>query len=500
MSLEKKLRETVFTPLDEQHLEEIESLGETTFREQRRAFGIKTKDRRNHIYIIGKTGTGKSTLLKNMVIQDLRLNHGVALIDPHGDLVEDLLNYIPKTRTNEVVYFNPADKENPVAINILEAKGDDEKHLVASSLISVFRHLWRDFWGPRLEHILYNCVLALMDTPGQTLLGVYRMLVDNEFRKLIVGNIQDPIVKMFWVDDYENYDERFRKEIISPVQNKVGQLLTSPQMRNIVGQPKSSVDFGFVMDNKRILLANLSKGKVCGLIRCGTCGMGITAERKTKYQKNGNVHHYTYYRCSRKNKAVKCSEPPIREELLDKQLSNLLQPYKMPPDWATEISKMSDRDEKEAIQSASAIVQGYKAEIQAISQKLQRLLNAYLDQDIEREAYRLEKANLLSRKKSLEEKMAEVANGVSAWVEPLRDWLKDAQMLNEIHEDAPLSLKKSFAKKIFGLNLTLHAREARGVAEIQWASVAEAHQKIGKTDTCLFLVRGEGLEPPAYPV
>jgi len=243
-------------------LDEIESLGETTFREQRRAFGIRPKDRRHHVYIIGKTGTGKSTLIKNMVIQDLRLNHGVALIDPHGDLVEDILNFIPKTRTNEVVYFNPADTEHPVAINILEAKGDEEKQLVASSLISVFRHLWKEFWGPRLEHILYNCVLALMDTPGQTLLGVYRMLVDDEFRKLIVGNIKDPIVKMFWVEDYESYDTRFRKEIISPVQNKVGQLLTSPQMRNIVGQAKSSVDFGFVMDQKRILLANLSKGKV----------------------------------------------------------------------------------------------------------------------------------------------------------------------------------------------------------------------------------------------
>ena len=262
MFLKEKLRETVFILLDENHLEEIESLGETTFREERRAFGIRPKDRRHHVYLIGKTGTGKSTLIKNMVIQDLRLNHGVALVDPHGDLVEDILNFIPKTRTNEVVYFNPADKENPVAINILEAKGDDEKHLVASSLISVFRHLWKDFWGPRLEHILYNCVLALMDTPGQTLLGVYRMLVDTSFRKQIVANIKDPIIKMFWVEDYENYDERFRKEIISPVQNKVGQLLTSPQMRNIVGQSKSSVDFGFVMDEKRILLANLSKGKV----------------------------------------------------------------------------------------------------------------------------------------------------------------------------------------------------------------------------------------------
>ena len=234
---------------------------------------------------------------------------------------------------------------------------------------------------------------------------------------------------------------------------------------------------------------------LCGLIRCGTCGMGITAERKTKYQKNGNIHHYTYYRCSRKNKAVKCSEPPIREELLDTQLTALLEPYKMPPDWTAELSKMADRDEREAAQSAAGIIQEYKTEIQTISQKLQRLLDAYLDQDIEREAYRLEKANLLSRKKSLEEKMAEVAKGVSAWVEPLRDWLKDAQMLNEITEDAPLSLKKSFAKKIFGLNLTLQAREARAVAEIQWASVAEAHQKISETELSCVLVPSRGVEP-----
>jgi len=248
--------------LNKKHDEEIEALGETTFREQRRVFGIRPKDRRHHIYIVGKTGTGKSTLIKNMIIQDLRANHGVALVDPHGDLVEDLLNFIPKSRTNEVIYFNPADESHAMAINILETKGADEKHLVASSLISVFKHLWKEFWGPRLEHILYNAVVALMDTPGQTLLGVYRLLVDDEFRKLIVGNIKDPIVKMFWTEDYESYDPRFRKEIILPVQNKIGQLLTSPMVRNIVGQSKSSVDFDFVLNRQRIFLANLSKGKV----------------------------------------------------------------------------------------------------------------------------------------------------------------------------------------------------------------------------------------------
>jgi len=243
-------------------VDELELLGKTTFREQLACFGIKPADRRHHVYVIGKTGTGKSTLLKNMVIQDLRYGHGVALIDPHGDLVEDILNFIPKRRTNEVVYFNPADTQNPIGINILEAKGDEEKHLVASSLISVFRHLWKDFWGPRLEHILYNCVLALMDSPGNTLLGIYRLLIDDKFRKQIVANVKDPVVKMFWTEDYENYDPRFRKEIIAPVQNKIGQLLTSAPLRNIVGQTKSSIDFGFIMDQKRILLANLSKGKI----------------------------------------------------------------------------------------------------------------------------------------------------------------------------------------------------------------------------------------------
>ena len=214
---------------------------------------------------------------------------------------------------------------------------------------------------------------------------------------------------------------------------------------------------------------------LCGAIRCGTCGMMITAEHKIKRQKNGNVHEYTYYRCTRKNKAVRCSEPPIREEVLDRQLSNLLKKYAMPADWAVGLLKMSERDEKEAAQSTTTLVQEARGEIQSISQKLQRLLDAYLDQDIERESYLSEKANLLSRKKSLEEKINNLEQGAIAWVEPLRNWIKDAQMLNEMTETTPLPLKKSFAQKIFGLNLTLHAREARGVAEKQWASAMEAH-------------------------
>ena len=224
--------------------------------------------------------------------------------------------------------------------------------------------------------------------------------------------------------------------------------------------------------------------------------MMITAEHKIKRQQNGNIHEYTYYRCSRKHKTIKCSEPPIREEVLNRQLSDLLKKYALPDAWALELLKMSERDEKEATQSTAALVQGARVEIQTISQKLQRLLDAYLDQDIEREIYRSEKANLLSRKKSLEEKTRELEQGAIAWVEPLRDWIKDAQMLNGIDETTPLPLKKSFAQKIFGLNLTLHAREARGVAEIQWASIKEAHCLVGKNELSFLLVPRRGFEPP----
>ncbi|MBI3627672.1 MAG: recombinase zinc beta ribbon domain-containing protein [Candidatus Sungbacteria bacterium] len=239
---------------------------------------------------------------------------------------------------------------------------------------------------------------------------------------------------------------------------------------------------------------------LCGLLRCATCGMMVTAEQKTKYQQNGNVHHYTYYRCSKKSKAMKCSEPCIREEELDRQLSALIKNYALPSEWAAELSKMADKDEQEASQSTAATIQETRTEIQAISQKLQRLLTAYLDQDIEREIYRSEKANLLSRKKSLEEKIAQVAKGVSVWIEPLREWIKDAQNIDEIVSSPLLSHKKVTALKIFGLNLTLHAREARGVPQKQWASIAEAHCLENKIPLNLLMVGVQGIEPWTFSV
>jgi type IV secretory pathway TraG/TraD family ATPase VirD4 len=241
---------------------DVIAIGKTDFRGSGVLFGIKPEDRRHHMYLVGQTGAGKSTLLKNMAIRDIRAGRGAAVIDPHGELVEDILNFVPRSRTNEVVYFNPSDTENPIGLNILEARSDEEKQLVASSLISVFKHLWKGFWGPRLEHVFHNAILALMDTPGSTLLGIYRMLADDKFRHEVVARVRDPIVKLFWEKDFEKYPASFKKEVASPIQNKIGQLLTSAALRNIVVQSRSTIDLRFIMDNKRILLVNLAKGRI----------------------------------------------------------------------------------------------------------------------------------------------------------------------------------------------------------------------------------------------
>ncbi len=247
----------------ERHPNEVTYFGVTNFRNVKTKFGIKTDDRRKHMYIIGKTGMGKSTLLENMVIQDIQRGHGVAYVDPHGDTVEMLLNFIPKNRINDVVYFNPADIDFPIAFNILESIDEPhQKNLVASGLVAVFKKLWADSWGPRLEYLLRNAILALLDYPGATLLGVTRILVDKEFRKKVIDKIKDPVVKSFWVNEYSKYSNQFQVEAISPIQNKVGQFLSMSMIRNIVGQVKSTIDIRDIMDNKKILLLNMSKGRM----------------------------------------------------------------------------------------------------------------------------------------------------------------------------------------------------------------------------------------------
>lgn len=251
-----------FKPYDHDHDEEVAVFAQTNFRNQMRRFGIKTDDRRRHMYIVGKTGMGKSTLLESMIRHDMEAGHGVALVDPHGEIVEKMLDFVPPHRVNDVVYINPADTDYPVAFNILEQVADEHKHLVASGLMGVFTKIWEGVWSARMEYILNNCILALLDSPGNTLLGILRLLVDKNFRKKIVHNIKDPVVKGFWVNEFANYNERFRTEAIAPIQNKVGQFLSVPLVRNIVGQPKSSINMRDIMDGRKILLMDLSKGRI----------------------------------------------------------------------------------------------------------------------------------------------------------------------------------------------------------------------------------------------
>ncbi len=234
----------------------------TNFRGQEHVFGIKKDDRRRHMYVIGKTGMGKTNLLENMVISDIMAGNGVAVVDPHGDFSEKILNFVPSSRVNDVVYFNPADIDYPIAFNVMEQVDSKYRHLISSGLIGVFKKIWADSWGPRLEYLLRNVILGLLEYPGSTLLGVPRMLVDKDYRKKVVSKITDPVVKAFWVSEFTKYSSQFTVDAISPIQNKVGQFLSSALVRNIISQTKSSIDMREIMDNKKILIMNLAKGKI----------------------------------------------------------------------------------------------------------------------------------------------------------------------------------------------------------------------------------------------
>lgn len=242
---------------------ELNIIGETNFRGHREKFGIKSVDRRRHIYIIGKTGMGKSVLLQNMIRSDVECGKGIAVIDPHGDLADAVIDFIPSHRTNDVVILDPSDVSHPFAFNMLEyTENANKRNLMASGLLGVFKKMYAESWGPRLEHILRNCLLALVEYPNTSMLGIMRILVDKEYRKKVVSSVQNPMVKSFWVDEFDKYQDRMRTEAISPIQNKVGQFLSSPMIRNIVGQVKSTVNIRFMMDSKKIIIVNLSKGKI----------------------------------------------------------------------------------------------------------------------------------------------------------------------------------------------------------------------------------------------
>ncbi len=239
--------------------------------------GLSLSDRRQHLYLIGKTGSGKTTLLRNLIVQHLAAGHGVALIDPHGDLAEELLDCIPPHRADDLVYFNPGDLDFPIGLNLIANVTPDDRHLVASGIVGAFKSIWRDSWGPRLEYILYNAIAALLDCPNTSLLGVNRMLTDADYRRRIVAKVRDPFVRAFWTDEYEQYDPRFQREAIAPIQNKLGQFLLNPVVRNILGQVRTKVSIPFMMNTGRIFIANLSKGKL-GADKANLLGSLLTTQ------------------------------------------------------------------------------------------------------------------------------------------------------------------------------------------------------------------------------
>jgi hypothetical protein len=237
-------------------------IGKVDFRNKELKFGIKEKDRTRHTYVIGKTGMGKSTFIENIAIQDINNGEGICVLDPHGSMAEKLLDHIPESRIKDVVYFAPFDGEHPIGLNVLEKVDADKRYLVANGVMAAFKKLFKDQFSSRMEYILNNIILALLENEGQSLLGVNRMLIDKEYRKFIVSNVTDPTVKDFWEKEYANYTDKFAAEAAPAIQNKVGQFVANPLIRNIIGQKKTSFDIRKLMDEKKILIVNLSKGKV----------------------------------------------------------------------------------------------------------------------------------------------------------------------------------------------------------------------------------------------
>lgn len=252
----------VATDLSDDQKREINFFAKAQFKNQHTTFGIKRADRRKHMYIIGKTGTGKSTLIANMAINDMRNGEGMAVIDPHGDLSEIILNYVPSYRINDVVYLEPYDTQHPFHMNVLEVKNPIHKELVSSGIVAIFSKLYSYSWGPRLEYILRNCILTLIDYPDATLPMVLDLLADANFRTKVLSKLNDSVLQNFWRNEFEKMQPRLRTEAIAPIQNKVGQFVSSHTIRGIIGHPKSTIDLEEIMDQGKIMILNLSQGKL----------------------------------------------------------------------------------------------------------------------------------------------------------------------------------------------------------------------------------------------
>jgi hypothetical protein len=229
----------------------------------RELVALSPAERRRHLYVIGQTGTGKSTLLLNLIAQDAASGQGFALLDPHGDLAEAALALLPRSRCNDLVLIDPADLAHPIGFNPLAKVPDDLKPVVADGLVAAFRHVWPESWGPRLDYILTHAVRALLDVPGATLLMLPRLLIDERFRvRLVTRHVCDPLVRNYWLNEFAAYSPAFRTEAIAPIQNKIGKALMVPALRNILAQPKSSITFRRLIDEGAIVICNLSKGRL----------------------------------------------------------------------------------------------------------------------------------------------------------------------------------------------------------------------------------------------
>ena len=241
----------------------VTPIGQVDFRQDKRIFGIKHDDRRFHMAIIGKTGTGKSTMLETMIRSDLEQSgEGLALLDPHGDLAATILAKVPGWMRRRVMYFDPADPQNAITFNPLEVHASDQRHLVVADLIAIFNRIWEKSWGPRLEYILRNALMALTERPGYTLLDVMRMLNDKDFRKSVVASLEDQVVKDFWEQEFDKYSKAYRTEAIAPIQNKLGAFLTNPLLRRVFSDPHGTIQPRRLMDAGGILIADLSVGKL----------------------------------------------------------------------------------------------------------------------------------------------------------------------------------------------------------------------------------------------
>lgn len=253
---------TPYSPSSAEDDARITYFGLTDSRNQRMPFGIKREDRSRHTYVIGKTGMGKSTLLENMAIQDIQRGEGICFIDPHGGTADKLLEYVPEERIKDVLYFAPFDMQYPVSFNVLENVDADKRHLVVAGLMSTFEKIWVDAWSARMAYILQNTLASLLEFPGATLLGVNRMYIDKEYRKNVIAKITDPAVRSFWVDEYSKYTDRYAQEATPAIQNKIGQFASNALVRNVIGQEESAFNIRSLMDERKIFIVNLSKGRV----------------------------------------------------------------------------------------------------------------------------------------------------------------------------------------------------------------------------------------------